>query len=294
MSTPIKRPLSYLSLALVVFCLRGFVPHQVQDGQSAAEPAPWRILVTNDDGYATQALGDLVAALAEHYEVVVCAPDGNRSGSSQSILAFSSVLSVRDVEIEGASRAVAIGGTPADAVSYGLLELGKDKPFDLVVSGINEGPNVGDLAHMSGTVGAAMEAIYLGVPAIAVSRGGRSQSYAAAAQFTARFVAKLQERGSRPGIVYSINVPSGEPKDMLGVAPRPMGGSFIVNRGWVERETVEGEPGAAATVEFNRDAPEGSDTKAFFEGYITITPMHFDWTDKAALADLGTWDLKPE
>lgn len=263
---------------------------------AAAAPATraWRILVTNDDGIETKALAELVTALAEHAEVVVCAPDGNRSGSSQSVQAWSAAMTVREAAVEGASQAIAVGGSPADAVHYGLVELGKDKPFDLVVSGINQGANVGDLAHYSGTVGAAMEAVYRGVPAIAVSQGGRSRDYAFSADFTARFVAQLQTRGTRPGVVYSINLPSGVAADVNGVAVRPMGGSYVTTRGWSERETEGGQPGAMAQLGRTRSAPKGSDTEAFNAGYITVTPLQFDWTDTAALADLGKWKLSVE
>ena len=259
------------------------------------EVGPLRILVTNDDGIQTLALAQLVAALAELGEVVVCAPDGNRSGTSQSVVAWSAPMSVSAAEVEGASLAVAVGGNPADAACYGLLELGKDAPFDLVVSGINEGANVGEVSHYSGTVGAAMEAAYRGVPAIAVSYGGRARDYSECAAFTARFASQLLAREPRPGLVYSINFPPGSAEDLKGVAACAMEGSYLVIRGWAERDTAQGEAGAVGRLQFLRSAGEaGGDTRAYLDGYVTVTPLQWDWTDRAALADLESWELSVE
>lgn len=278
--------------ALLVFA--SLMPPATLAQDEASALPPWRILVTNDDGIGTKALAQLVAALGEHAEVVVCAPDGNRSGSSQSVNAWTKSMAVETAEVEGASLAVAVGGSPADAVAYGLLELGKERPFDLVVSGINVGANVGELSHYSGTVGAAMEAVYRGVPAIAVSQGGRTRDYAFSARFTANFVTQLRAHGTRPGVVYSINVPGVPEPERKGVALRPMGGSYLVLRGWTERKTESGKPGAVAKLGLVRSAPAGSDSEAYGQGYVTVTPLQFDWTDRAALLELGDWDLSAE
>ncbi|MFT7680048.1 MAG: 5'-nucleotidase [Planctomycetota bacterium] len=284
----------FLGAACALLMLAGLMspPTVGQDAHPALPP--WRILVTNDDGIETKALAQLVAALGEHGEVVVCAPDGNRSGSSHSVRAWTEPMAVKATEVEGASLAFAVGGSPADAVAYGLLELGKQKPFDLVVSGINEGANVGELSHYSGTVGAAMEAVYRGVPAVAVSQGGRTRDYAFSARFTANFVAQLRAHGTRPGVVYSINVPGVPEQERKGVALRPMGGSYLVLRGWTERKTPSGQSGAVAKLGLDRGAPAGSDSEAYNQGYVTITPLQFDWTDRAALLELGDWDLDAE
>lgn len=278
--------------ALLVFSSLMPTPTVEQDVDSAA--LPWRILVTNDDGIGTKALAQLVAALGKHGEVVVCAPDSNRSGSSHSVRAWTKSMAVEAAKVEGASLAFAVGGSPADAVAYGLLELGKERPFDLVVSGINVGANVGELSHYSGTVGAAMEAVYRGVPAIAVSQGGRTRDYAFSARFTADFVAQLRAHGARPGVVYSINVPGVPEQERKGVAVRPMGGSYLVLRGWTERKTESGEPGAVAKLGLDRSAPTGSDSEAYNQGYVTVTPLQFDWTDREALLELSGWELSAE
>ena len=130
----------------------------------------YRILISNDDGINSpliHALRDGLATL-DDVEIVVSAPDANKSGSSQST--DGGARTVERVFANGEFFGYAVDGRPADAVRFGLLHLGKDEPFDLVVSGINQGANVGDVSHLSGTVGAAMEAIYQGIPAIAVSQ----------------------------------------------------------------------------------------------------------------------------
>ena len=147
----------------------------------------WRILVTNDDGIKSPGLMELVKALSENHDVVVCAPDANRSGASQSVPHLNKPMTVKEVKVVGASQAVAVSGSPADAVCYAVVVLGKDRPFDLVVSGINSSANVGDQSHSSGTVGAAMEGVYRGIPSIAVSQGGRSRDYSFSTGFAARF-----------------------------------------------------------------------------------------------------------
>ncbi|RMH05071.1 MAG: 5'/3'-nucleotidase SurE [Planctomycetota bacterium] len=279
------------ALALPVAVLAAVLPVAF-DGGLGPEPEPgYRILVSNDDGIDSPALAALVAALSEQAEVVVCAPDGNRSGSSQSVAAMGAPMRVREAEVEGAVRAVAVGGTPADAVCFGLLELGRGKPFDLVVSGINQGANVGDLAHYSGTVGAAMEAAFRGVPAVAVSQGGRDRDWSFAASFTARFVAELRRHEPRPGTVYNLNVPSARAGEEPKPAVRAAGGSFLQTTGWEVVESGDGGREARARIAFRRQAPPGTDTEAFLAGRVTIAPLRFDWTDREALADLAGWDL---
>ncbi len=134
-----------------------------------------RILVTNDDGIGSPGLRQLVLALSKDADVVICAPDSNRSGSSQAVPSLARPMTVKEMDVPGAKQAFAVSGRPADSVCYAVVALSKDKPFDLVVSGINSSANVGDLSHSSGTVGAAMEGVYRGIPSIAVSQGGRTR-----------------------------------------------------------------------------------------------------------------------
>lgn len=246
---------------------------------------PLRILLTNDDGIDSAELHALCLELAELGQVTVCAPDGNRSGSSQSVT-LGQTMRVREAQVEGALRAVAVSGTPADATSFGILALAGEEPFDLVVSGINQGANVGDVSHYSGTVGAAMEAAYRGVPAIAVSEA-RGADTAATAAFTRRFAALVLEHPPRPGVVWSINAPRNAEGPPL-VAP--MGGSYV-EVGYKKQGQEDGAEVWRGLVEPGSAGPEGCDTALHLAGHVTVTPLQFDWTDRQALDLASDWDL---
>jgi 5'-nucleotidase len=251
-----------------------------------------RILVTNDDGIGSPGLHALARELAEFADVTVCAPDVNKSGASHSLTYFTHPKRVREAEVEGAAAAFSVDGTPADAAHFGLIHLGQDEPFDLLVSGMNHGANVGDLSHGSGTVGAAMEGAFRGVPSIAVSMDSRLRDWGAAAGFARRFAEQWLERGTDAGVVYSINVPNPPADGWKGVRPVPMGGSYI--RMDTYREAERTEDGVVYRPQLTRETafPEGSDSGAYMDGYVTITPLRFDWTHHEALADLAEWDLE--
>ena len=263
--------------------------HQHGTDQPAKRP---RVLVTNDDGISSPGLRQLVLALSEDADVVVCAPDSNRSGSSQSVPSLARPMTVKTDELPGAKQAFAVSGSPADAVCYAVVVLGKDQPFDLVVSGINSSANVGDQSHSSGTVGAAMEGVCRGIPSIAVSQGGRTRDYKYTAAFAARFAKKLRSEGAKPRVVYSINVPSNNADDIKGVAVRPMGGTMISITGYRTRETAGDALTVQSRLKFENKGPDGTDSGAFFDGYITITPLRFDWTARDTIKELESWGLK--
>jgi 5'-nucleotidase len=170
-----------------------------------------------------------------------------------------------------------------------LLVLGREQAFDLVVSGINRGANVGDVSHLSGTVGAAMEALYLGVPAIAISQEREGVNTEASAKFAAQLVARYQRQGAPVGVMVSVNIPAGELK---GVAVRPMGDSYLQTGAY---ELVE-ESGNRQTYESERirvlSSDESTDTYAFQQGYITLTPLKFDWTAHEYIDEVKSWDLQ--
>ena len=218
-------------------------------------------------------------------EVVVSAPRENQSGAAHSGRFEGRVERLeKDWQFFG----YGVYGRPADAVRFGILELGKDNPFDLVVSGINRGANVGLVSHLSRTVGAAMETQYLGLPSIAVSQDVSGVDTENSAIFTANLVKKYQRDGAPEGTVISINIPAGE---IMGVAARPMGDSYIHFQGF--RET--GREGNIIEYEMDRnivsaDDPE-SDTHAYQQGYITLTPLKFDWTDREMIQQIESWNL---
>ncbi len=246
----------------------------------------YRILVTNDDGVDSPLLAILVDELKTLGEVVVSAPRANQSGSSQATTGGR--FRVERILREGQLFGYGVLGTPADALRYGLLVLGKDDPFDLVVSGINNGANVGKVSHMSGTVGAAMQAVYLGVPAIAVSQDTSGVDTLVTAKLAAQVVRRYQTEGAPEGAVVSINVPRGVLK---GVAIRPMGDAYL---GQGHYELIGETPEALEyerTRSIDQSQNESSDTWAYQNGYATVTPLQLDWTDYTLLQQLPGWQL---
>jgi len=264
------------------------------------EPAPYRVLITNDDGIESPGVSALVTEFAAFAEVWVSAPAENCSGSSASSDGFGRALTLVEHEIEGAQRACAVGGKPVDAAQFGIHALGREGPdggaarFDLVVSGINHGANVGELAHYSGTVGAAVAAAHCGIPAIAVSQERSLEDFGFTARFTARFARELLAREPRPGVIYSINVPAGSADEIRGVVPAYMGGAVFGVDGYAEGEDEDGKAVCRARLRRYTQGPAGSDTAQFLARNITITPLRFDWTDREVLAELGDWDLSVE
>jgi 5'-nucleotidase len=174
---------------------------------SVAAAQDYRILVTNDDGIESKLLLALVLELRKIADVSVSAPRLNQSGASQA--STSGALQVEEISSNGTLFGYGVTGTPTDAVRYGLRVLGADKPFDLVVSGINLGANVGKVSHMSGTVGAAMQAVYLGVPAIAVSQDTSNVDTTVTARLVSDLVKRYQQHGAPQGTVRRSDAPHG-------------------------------------------------------------------------------------
>lgn len=247
----------------------------------------YRILVTNDDGVESALLAALVQELSGIAQVTVSAPRENQSGSSQATT--SGELRVEEIRRDGQLFGYGVHGTPADALRYGLLVLGVNEPFDLVVSGINIGANVGKVSHMSGTVGAAMQAIYLGVPAIAVSQDTRNVDTAVTARLAADLVRKYQAEGAPQNTVVSINVPGGELK---GIAYRPMGDAYLSPARYELQDNVDGVLTYERSRGIDLSTDITTDTWAYQNGYATVTPLQLDWTDYELLGDMLSWDLQ--
>lgn len=261
----------------------------VPEGPEDAGQGPYRILVTNDDGIGSPGIRALADALRDVGEVTVVAPCAQRSGSSMSVQ-LGREHRLNAVGEEGNPWGHCIDATPADAVLLAIEALAPEGGFDLVVSGINAGANTGDLARMSGTVGAAMMGAYYGVPAVAASLGGRQMEFGYAAEFTARFVERLRQRPPLPRVVLSINFPAATEDAITGVSVARPGGSYLGFR-YDEVEPVDGVRVFRPRFESVETHPPGSDSEAFAAGMITIAPLRFDWTDEDALRELGTWAL---
>lgn len=259
---------------------------------AAPRTEPYRILVTNDDGIEAAGIIALATALKPLAEVTVVAPAKNQSGASHSITILSGLTGiVPAVQPDGTPFGHAVPGTPADSVLVAQYWLHKGKKFDLVVSGINYGTNVGNGAYYSGTVGAAMQGALGDVPGIAFSQDAKLKNdYARSATVAAGIVKAVLARGLPPRSYWNVNIPAGELK---GIKVLPVGGDYYV----VERvDTVgaasDGSTGLKPKLAIGTQFPAGSDTEAYVQGYVTIAPLTLDITDRAQVKAVGGWDLQ--
>jgi 5'-nucleotidase len=260
-----------------------------------------RILVTNDDGIDAPGLHAVVAALAQidGAEVAVVAPDRNRSGVSRSIT-LGQTLVVTEHDVPGADVAFSTDGTPTDCVRMAVLGLAGPTP-DLVVSGANEGLNVGDDVTYSGTVSAAMEAALNGLPAIAISQQTlhrelgfprrKEFDYAAMQVFLRGLVGHViaAPRILPAGTILNVNVPGLPMHGISGVEVGVLGRRIYRDRLELQ-EDVEGH----RRYSLYGDDPshheeEGTDIAAIGRGCISITPLRFSMVHMDLAADMGSW-----
>jgi 5'-nucleotidase len=257
-----------------------------------ASPKP-HILVTNDDGIRAPGLLALKDACARVGDVTVLAPDHNWSASGH-VKTMHKPLRVLEVTLPDGTEALATTGAPSDAVALAFLGL-TDKPIDLVVSGVNHGPNLGHDVTYSGTVTAAMEAAISKVPSIAVSLNVWEEAeFSTAARFAASLARQTLERGLPEGVLLNVNVPSIPPEQIAGVRFTRMG-LRIYRDELVQRVDPRGEPyywiGGPAPTGVEQ---EGTDIWAVANGYISVTPIQLDLTAHDLVRSLAHWDLSLE
>jgi 5'-nucleotidase len=242
------------------------------------------ILISNDDGYLARGLRVLADALAEFATVTVVAPDRNRSGASNS-LTLDSPLRVERVS----DNVYFVNGTPTDCVHVAITGLLDDEP-DMVVSGINHGANLGDDVLYSGTVAAAMEGRFLGLPAIAVSLVlDDSHNFAAAASMTARLVKQIVDDPLPKDTILNLNVPDVPAQSPLELEVTRLGFRHK-SEPVIRAKDPKGEPiywvGPAGR---EQDSGAGTDFHAIENGYASVTPIKVDLTDHDMIAPLSEW-----
>jgi 5'-nucleotidase len=259
-----------------------------------------RVLLTNDDGIEAAGLQALRRALLPlpGIELAVIAPDGNRSAMARSITTRRP-LWVREVEFGDGTIGYATDGTPVDCVRLARLGLIEGFKAELVVAGINHGSNLGDDITYSGTVAAALEAIVLGLPGIAVSqqsnaleldfRAGTGYEFELAAEFTSRLVAELEDLPLPQGTLLNINVPGSAPS---GVEVARLGKRIYRD----ELALIDEGSGGRRLYRIYGDASyerdeTGTDLAAVAQGKIAVTPIHFDLTDREGMSALARYDL---
>lgn len=243
-----------------------------------------KILVSNDDGHLATGINVLSEALEQIADVVVVAPDRNRSAASNS-LTLSSPLRVSRV---GDNR-FAVNGTPSDCVHLALTGLLDEEP-DLVVSGINHGANLGDDVIYSGTVAAAMEGRFLGLPTIAVSLAGeRLSHFDTAARVVCDMVQKLSTSSIASDVILNVNVPDRPFAELNGVRSARLGFRHK------SEPVVKSKDPHGRTIYWvgpagrGQDAGEGTDFYAIEQGAVAVTPLTVDLTRHDALPTLEGW-----
>ena len=243
------------------------------------------ILVTNDDGVRSEGIETLADAMKGLGTVYVVAPDRERSAAGHS-LTLSHPLRVEKL----GTRVWSVDGTPTDCVNLGVNGILRGKRIDLLVSGINKGANLGDDITYSGTVSAAIEGTLLGIPSVAVSLVTRSRfRFDVAAGYALEVAKKVLRKRLPDDTLLNVNVPNAPREEIREVRFTRQGkrvyGDLIVEkrdpRGrkyyWIGGDRIRSE-----------DIP-GSDLEAIEEGCVSITPIHLDLTNYAALRALRKW-----
>jgi 5'-nucleotidase len=252
-----------------------------------------RILLTNDDGILAPGILALMRALADLGEVTVIAPTTAQSAVGHAIT-LNDPIRVLRVNLGGGATGYGVDGRPADCVKLAVLELMKERP-DLVVSGVNLGANTGINVLYSGTVAAAVEGAFYGLPAVAVSiEDSETVDFEGAARIARRLIDQCLAKAPMPPVLLNINIPdlSQGPPRGVKVAPQSM-------KGWAEGWERRSDPRGRTYYWMVGDlAPEDkgidSDVAALAERYVTVTPLRFDLTDRARLDEVRGWNLSCE
>lgn len=240
------------------------------------------ILISNDDGYHAQGIATLVEHVSQIADVTVFAPDRNRSGASNS-LTLETPLRVR----QDARGFYSTTGTPTDCVHLALTGLMETTP-DMVVSGINHGANLGDDVLYSGTVAAAMEGRFLGLPAVAVSLVGNTH-FATAARIACELVQRLHTAPLPADTILNVNVPDVPYEALQGIVSTRLG-----NRHQSEEVIAAVDPrehpiywiGPAGA---EQDCGDGTDFNAIRQNQVSVSPIKVDLTRHDLVPALGQW-----
>jgi 5'-nucleotidase len=242
-----------------------------------------RILISNDDGFDARGIQVLERALAPLGDVFVIAPDKEQSASSHS-LTIRRPIEVKRVD----DRHYRICGTPTDCVVLALQVI-MDRPPDLVVSGINHGPNMGEDVTYSGTVAVAFEGTILGVPSVAISALQRSvEDEAANGRVARRIVERALEHGVPSGSLLNVNIPNPEVAPIQGLRITKLGSRHYENfiepaaDGLQSHYTIGGRDPV-----WRQD--DGTDIAAVRMGFVSITPLHLDLTHYKAIVEMERW-----
>ncbi len=246
--------------------------------------APYRILLTNDDGVTAPGLLAAADALRALGQVQIVAPAENQSAKGTA-LTTADPIHRTDVTLPNGMAAIGLTATPATTTRIAITKIAVVRP-DLLVSGINSGVNTGLAAYISGTVAAAREAASMGIPAIASSLAFRAASdvasYRAAAEVTLKVATTVKARGLPRGIFLGVNVPAGTMQTFKGIRLTAQGTSLGVQDTYEERMSPRtGKPYYWNRIVEGATDAEGTDSWAVPDGWVAVTPYKVGEFDKA-------------
>ncbi|MEW9096778.1 MAG: 5'/3'-nucleotidase SurE [Clostridiaceae bacterium] len=252
-----------------------------------------RLLLTNDDGIDSIALHILAKELQKEHEIIIVAPSTQRSAASHSIT-IHNPLSVKEVNLSGiSSKAYSVDGTPADCVRVGLEKI-ITKPVDMVISGTNIGANLGRDILYSGTVSAAVEAAISKIPSIAMSCEVsfldkiKEEHFITAAKYASKAIEISKNNLIANDIVLNVNVPAIKEEEIKGIKVCPMGGN-LYEFFYEEKSNEDGTIKLALSGKYNENIQGSTDVYYLKNGYVTITPLHYDFTNFKILNEVNGW-----
>lgn len=249
-----------------------------------------RILISNDDGYQAAGIQCLARALAEVAQITVVAPDRNRSGASNSLTLDSPIRATTISD-----NIVSVDGTPTDCVHLAITGLLEREP-DMVISGINAGANMGDDVLYSGTVAAAMEGRFLGLPALAVSLAGEELShYETAAKVVLQLLRSLDKHALPADTLLNINVPDVPWEKLKGIQATRLGRRHK-SEPVIKQLDPRGRPVYwVGPVGAEEDAGPGTDFYAVNQHFASVSPIKVDLTQYEAIDTIAHWleETKP-
>lgn len=252
-----------------------------------------RLLLANDDGIDSIALQILAKELQTEHEVIVVAPSTQRSAASHSITIHNSLV-VKEVTLPDiASKAYSVTGTPADCVRVALDKI-ITRPVDMVISGINIGANLGRDILYSGTVSAAVEAAINKIPSIAAScevdfgASVNEDHFLTSAKYVSKVIEIAKNNLIPNDMVLNVNVPAIKEEQIKGIKVSPIGGdmyNFFYNKTLKEDGTIE----LSLSGKHNEEVIENTDVYYVKNGYVTVTPLHYDFTNFKLLREVSGW-----
>ncbi len=249
-----------------------------------------KILLCNDDGIHAKGINVLYETLSATDELVVVAPDAERSAAGHAITIYDPIRTM-PVERDNGLTGIAVDGTPADCIKLACSFLYKDAPPDLVVSGINLGSNTGVSVLYSGTVSAASEAAVLGIPAVALSLcTWQNPNWETAAEVTRLVLSKVRKNPLPKDTLLNVNIPNLPFDEIKGMKAGQMGRSRFIEK-FSEHRDPRGNlyywlDGDLELIDENFE----TDIRLIEAGYVSLTPIHIDLTAYHALQAVRKWD----